>query len=139
MTPLQQELVNLRAKLDIANATISDMRKAEAERVEPLIGVARMSKGEAKLVSVVARGGRVTFERVYSALYNHLDEPRAYATMKVVMCKARSKLRPHGITIKSIFGIGFEIDEADRNALRHLAGLPVVDSPSVCPAEQVAS
>lgn len=135
---LHHEITKLRDQLDIANATIADMRKAEAERVEPFIGVARLSKGEAALVANVFHAGRTTFERVYSALYNHLDEPRAYQTIKVVMHKARVKLKPHGVVIKTVWGVGWQMDEDDRNALRHLAGLPCVESPSLCPMELAA-
>lgn len=141
MSPMQQEVTKLRDQLAVALNTIADMRKTQADEFEPLIGVARLSKSEANIVSLVLKHGRITYQRIYSTLYDHYDEPRANSTMKVLICRARQKLKPHGIAIESVWGVGLSMSDDCRNALRHLAGLPVIESPSVCPLElgQVAA
>jgi DNA-binding response OmpR family regulator len=138
INPLHKEIAKLRAELDVANATIADMRNADAFEIAQFVGVARLTPGEACIVALIVKHGRVSYERVYSALYSHRDEPRAYETAKQTMWQARQKLKPYGIIIKTIWGIGWEIGEDSRNALRHLASLPVIESPSLCPLEQAA-
>lgn len=44
-------------------------------------------------------------------------------TINVFMCKIRKKLAPHGVTIKSQWGVGYFIEDAAKQALRSAVGL----------------
>lgn len=57
-------------------------------------------------------------------------------SLKVLMCKLRKKLKPHGILIYSTNGLGYMLDAAGAQKLRALADGPVPVAPLLieCPS-----
>lgn len=96
--------------------------------------VAGMTESEAKFINALAVHGRVSKARLYFAIYGDVLDAPEPKIIDVFKCKAQAKLRRRGIEIGTIWGHGYEMTPANRDRLRILAGLPVVDSPALCPA-----
>lgn len=116
---LHQEIAKLRVELDEAKATIRELTKSS----DDLQGVASLTRLEAVLVDALARRCRATKEQLYDAMYSlrHEDEQPVLKVVDVFVCKVRKKLAPHGISIGTIWGVGFEMSRNDVAKLRALA------------------
>lgn len=136
------ELTNLRAQLDIAQATIHEMTDAKEVGVDTYTGVARLTRKEAVVVAAIAKYGRATKSAIYHALYGDMDEPREPKIVDVFVCKVRKKLRTVGVEIDTIWGTGYTMSPENVARLKELAGLagevPRVDAPSLVPAQVAA-
>lgn len=136
------ELTNLRAQLDNAQEEIRNMTCARAVGIGQFIGVAKLTKSEAAVVAAIVKTGRVNKTGIYHALYGGLDDPREPKIVDVLVCKARKKLKRHGIEIGTLWGTGYAMDAENVARLRELAAereletipVPRVESPSLAPA-----
>lgn len=137
------ELVNLRAALDNAQATIRQLSTSAREGDSEFMGVAKMTRNEVLLISALARRGKMTKSALYDALYSlrHADEQPEPKIVDVFICKLRKKLGRHGISIRTVWGHGYELTADNVAKLRALAGssdVPEVESPPLVPAEAAA-
>jgi len=117
------ELTNLRAQLDEAQETIRQMIDVQKRDVNSYIGVARLTRTEAKIVSTIVRFGRTTKAGIYHAMYGHLgdDEQREPKIVDVMISKIRKKLRPVGVEITTQWGVGWSMSQEDVARLKALA------------------
>jgi two-component system, cell cycle response regulator CtrA len=89
--------------------------------IEPGVALGLTWK-EAAVVALLAKRGQATREQVMAALYTartDKDTPEPKIA-DVFICKARAKLRRHGITIKTIWGQGWQMDAENRDRLTAL-------------------
>jgi len=110
---LREENRQLRQQLGLIGPT------EELVRCRDVFGLTR---GQAEMLMALVRTGRaMTFEQILEAM-----TPRDRAAVrddnliKVQMSRLRKALRPHGIAIDSIRGLGFRLDEANRARVREL-------------------
>lgn len=133
---LHQEIARLRDKLEDSQDLVRELRAARQSDRFALVGVAHMTPKEAILADALLQSGRVSKERLYHTVYGaHLtqDQPQP-KIIDVFVCKIRPKLKPHGIEIQTIWGLGYEMLPDSKARLRALAGLPVSESPPLQPA-----
>ena len=115
---LLTEIASLRAQLADAQFTIRELRKVPSST--HFRTAFKMTHGEAQLLSVIVKHGRVTKERAHNELYEcgpDADVPNI-KLLDTLICTIRRKLKPSGITIKTIWGEGWEISPEDRAKLR---------------------
>jgi DNA-binding response OmpR family regulator len=65
---------------------------------------------------LLGRQGVCTKDTIMAALYRDLGKDEAdIKIVDVLVCKARKKLRPFGVEIKTVWGVGYQLaDEARR-------------------------
>ena len=57
-------------------------------------------------------------EQIMTALYRDLHRDEAeIKVIDVFVCKVRKKLKPFGITVRTVWGVGYAIDEPQRGLL----------------------
>jgi DNA-binding response OmpR family regulator len=111
----------LRAKLDDANAELADMRRSAEQKISEFHKVAGLSRCEVAFIACLVKLGRATKEQL-------LDACAPDAAIKVVDVRVsgvRKKLRPHGIEIATIWGVGYEMTPDNIARLRALAAQEV--------------
>jgi DNA-binding response OmpR family regulator len=65
----------------------------------------------------------ITHDTLFDALYGGRRDggpETAKVVERVTVYKLRGRMHPHGIEIKTIYGVGYEISEADQMKLRAL-------------------
>jgi hypothetical protein len=55
-----------------------------------------------------------------SALYSGTDDRATPKILDVIMCKMRTKLRPHGITVETVWGRGYRLSRQARERMAAL-------------------
>lgn len=93
---LQEHVRQLRAVL------VPDMQIPEAFRLTP---------SERRVLAHLASREVATYESIMMALYS--DRPNDYReenTARVFISKIRSKLAPHGVFIRSVWGRGYRLE-----------------------------
>ncbi len=130
---LLSEVSNLRVQLDDAQAFIREI--SNQDYIETFVGVARMTRSEAKIVATIAKHGRATKAALYHALYGGFDDDqlRDPKIVDVLVCKTRKKLKAHDIEIDTVWGIGYSMTSEAVARLNALANVPFVESPSLVP------
>lgn len=113
-----EEVAALRAE----NARLRD-RIEQLEELNGMTIVAPICLGltgqEARLIAFLMRRGQVTKEQVLIALYEARPEGDIplLKIVDVFVCKVRRKLRPFGVSIRTFWGQGYGLDEADKARL----------------------
>ncbi len=129
---MQRRLDELESERDDARARVAELEEALFRpdfRVPPEW---RLRRQEVTLLGALIASGDAVLTRaaMMSALYGSDD----WATPKiidVIMCKMRTKLKPHGITVETVWGRGYRLSRqarenfCDRRTLRrgHSRGL----------------
>lgn len=80
----------------------------------PEIGLT--GKEEQMLRALVSRE-RCTKAFLLEAIYAFSEDPPGIKIIDVFICKLRAKLRPHGISIATIWGVGYELAPEMRDRL----------------------
>lgn len=77
---------------------------------------------EARLFGVMVNRRLATSDSIMAALYRDfgLDEPEE-KIVDVLVCKIRKKLKPFGVTIQTIWGQGYALEDGVRSQLRSAA------------------
>lgn len=116
------ELVHLRSQLDDTRALLRGMQEGAQAAFEPFVGVAGLTKREAKIVAVLAVKGSASKENIYDAVYGmHLGgKPPEPKIIDVFICKIRAKLCLHGIRIGTVWGAGYSMTAEHVAKLRAL-------------------
>jgi two-component system cell cycle response regulator CtrA len=135
------ELVHLRSELSTALEMIREIQASAAEVRLGFTGVAKLTRSEAAMVGILAKRGRVSKMQIYDFAFGERleqDQPEP-KIIDVLICKIRAKLAPHGVEIKTIWGVGYEMTPDNSAKMRKLSAdfwgdMPVVDSPSIAPA-----
>ena len=116
---LQRRLDELEGERDNARARVAELEEALFRpdfRVPPEW---RLRRQEVTLLGALIASGDAVLTRgaMMSALYGSDD----WATPKildVIMCKMRTKLKPHGITVETVWGRGYRLSRQARERSR---------------------
>lgn len=118
MTRLEQQVADLRAENDELREIIAQLREALAP---PVVYPAewQLTPQESTVLAAMACRPVATRLGLMLALFGDRDaddmpEPK---NIDVYICKMRKKLRPHGIEIENVFGVGFRLAPAVRARL----------------------
>lgn len=114
---LLTEIANLRAKLDDAEFQLREYRKPIDETFN---GVCGLTFGEAQLVGVIVKHGRVNRERAYEEVYTGVSNPPTKRTFDKIIDSVRPKLKAFGIVVKTHRREGWEISPEDIAKLRQI-------------------
>ncbi len=118
---LQRRLDELEGERDNARARVAELEEALFRpdfRVPPEW---RLRRQEVTLLGALIASGDAVLTRaaMMSALYGSDD----WATPKildVIMCKMRTKLKPHGITVETVWGRGYRLSRQARERISAL-------------------
>jgi hypothetical protein len=131
------EIVHLRQELSDAKALLQETQRRDPDLQFGLCKNVGLTRAESCFVNTLLSLGEASRDRLYHAMYgDRLDveqpEPRV---IHVFVCNVRQKLKAFGITITTVWGVGYAMSASDAARLRALAkgGLPVVESPSLVP------
>lgn len=81
------------------------------------------TKTEAAVLAILLKRGVVTKEAMMIFLYSgRIDDAPDPKICDVFVHHVRRKLKSHGITISKVWGVGWRLDEVNREKLRALAG-----------------
>jgi len=84
----------------------------------------RLTGIEAKIYLALARGGLVSKEQILeSAYYDRADDPPEIKIVDVFICKLRKKLKPYGVQITTIWGVGYRLEQAQADGGQQQEGL----------------
>lgn len=118
MTRLEQQVADLRAENDELRETIAQLREA---LTPPVVYPSAwgLNRQESLILGALACRPVARRQALLLALYgdrraDDLPDPRV---LDVYVCKLRAKLRPQGIAIDAIRGVGFRLDDATRARL----------------------
>lgn len=75
-----------------------------------------LTKQESALWGMLHKGGVLTKEKAYTALYGHKSDPPYDCVLKAMIWKLRRKLEPFGIVIVTHWGIGWELVRTEKEA-----------------------
>ena len=77
-----------------------------------------LTGSEARVVGLLLARNFARKDQIMTALYRDLNRDEAEAKIvDVFVCKIRRKLTPFGILIRTIWGVGYAIDEPNRGLL----------------------
>lgn len=76
-----------------------------------------LTRKEAGFLKALIGRERCTKEYLFSAIYSVMEDPPQMKIIDVFVCKLRAKLRPYGIRIGTIWGVGYELAPDMREAL----------------------
>ena len=115
---MQRRLDELESERDNARARVAELEEALFRpdfRVPPEW---RLRRQEVTLLGALIASGDAVLTRaaMMSALYGSDD----WATPKiidVIMCKMRTKLKPHGITVETVWGRGYRLSRQARERI----------------------
>jgi DNA-binding response OmpR family regulator len=118
---MQRRLDELEVERDNARARVAELEEALFRpdfRVPPEW---KLRRQEVTLLGALIASGDAVLTRaaMMSALYGSDD----WATPKildVIMCKMRSKLKPHGITVETVWGRGYRLSRQARERIAEL-------------------
>jgi len=85
----------------------------------------RLTQSEGRLIRALARRPELTKAQLVTALYydrvaeEEVPEPKI---VDVMICKARRKLKPFGVSITTLWGTGFALDAETRRMLTETSG-----------------
>ena len=94
------------------------------EELERLIGMRMvpprlwgLTQREAEVFGILLRRQVMTHAQLFEAIWGG-DSERNDKNVEVVVCKLRAKLRPHGIAIRTEYGVGYFIPPDSKAAAR---------------------
>lgn len=114
--------MTLRDDLVVALEAENEQLREKILALEEMLGlrlevplVLGLTSHEAKLFGFLLKREIATKEQAMHALYGHL--PNSDVEIKIVdvfVCKARKKLKPHGIEIETVWGRGYRIPPSSK-------------------------
>lgn len=116
----QNEIKKLRDRNDFLEEENRQLRLGSSSEIVLFrIPDTHLTLREFQMLSAIAQNEVATKPTVYRHLYptERADGGPDYKLMDVYICKLRSKLKPHGIAIKAIWGRGWALDPDDRKKL----------------------
>lgn len=82
-----------------------------------------LTRSEAMVFGVLMKNRAVRKSGFMLALYgDRLADPPDIKVVDIMVCKTRKKLAPHGIEIRTVWGVGYEIPEESKVRARQLMG-----------------
>lgn len=121
------EEARLRGELETAREEIRQLKAAmsvhDATAQATRLGI---SVRGAEILLLLVRRGHANFDQLYDALFDDEDDScmEWRQAVRQYVKRLRQKLRPHGISIQSIYGHGYRMDEASRAKARELLERP---------------
>ena len=83
--------------------------------------VLRLSPSEERILGlVIAKRGYATTETIFDVLYGEAEDPPDEIVVRVLISHLRTKLKPHGITIKTRWNVGYLLDPDNHQRLQGL-------------------
>ncbi len=109
----------------MSNATAETMRlRDRVEELERLLGMRTvpprlwgLTQREAEVLGILLRRQVMTHAQLFEAVWGG-DSDRDLKIVEVVVCKLRAKLRPHGIAIRTEYGVGYFVPPGSKAAAR---------------------
>src|SRR5262249_19345468 len=97
---------------------IDELERLMGMRMVPprLFGLTRR---EADMLGILLRRQVMTHAQLFEAIWGG-DSERSVKIVEVVVCKLRAKLRPHGIAIRTEYGVGYFIPPDSKATARAL-------------------
>lgn len=127
---LHVEIANLRDKIETLEEKLvaADIKTYE---YTVWIGMCGFTHTDARVIHALVTNGRRSKDQLYFAMYGDDDQAPDPKIVDVYICKIRKKL-PIGVTINTVWGLGYEMSDASRDKLRALrSGSPA--SPGLVP------
>ena len=78
-----------------------------------------LTRREADMLGILLRRQVMTHAHLFEAIWGG-DSERSVKIVEVVVCKLRAKLRPHGIAIRTEYGVGYFIPPDSKATARAL-------------------
>jgi two-component system, cell cycle response regulator CtrA len=80
----------------------------------------RLTGKEARLLGCLLARDQATKDQLMTALYDPgIDDEPEIKIIDVFVCKLRTKLRPFGIPVRTIWGVGYALDAESKDAIRN--------------------
>lgn len=79
-----------------------------------------LTKSEAQMLQILLRRGVVSREGMLTLLYSFRVDVPGVKVVDVFLCKLRAKLSKHSITIKTVWGQGYSLDDEDKTKINQL-------------------
>lgn len=123
------EMNRLRARVRALEEQVADLEE-EKLRLEEELDFERygeagwepprelgLTRKEGDFLKALIVRERCTKEYLFNAIYSVMEDPPQIKIIDVFVCKLRAKLRPHGIRIGTIWGVGYELSPGMREQL----------------------
>lgn len=127
--PILLELAALRAENDKLRDQVRNLKDTFLSPAPVFSSIFKLTKNESAMLSAIFRSSGFLPTRALHIAMHGLDPDTDPKIVAVYVCKLRKKLRPHGITIESIWGEGYRIVGDSRERLRALIGVDRAEVP----------
>jgi hypothetical protein len=112
------ELQRLRDRIDELEQVLG-VDRTLTNRLRGALGI---SRDQARMLGVLIGRNVVTHEAMYTVMYGarpECDQP-SLKIMDVQLCKLRGRLKPHGITFRTLWGEGWQMPMEEKAKVRAL-------------------
>ena len=118
----------LRERVDELEEELRQLREKIAPEANPFLGKFGLSRQLAAVLLCLYRNKMVTFpmmeavtEKYAREIFDRKDDDGHVSTRaRVAVCKVRQRLAKHGITFKTVWGIGYAMEPEEKVKLEYL-------------------
>lgn len=123
MSELHDALVDkLEDENDVLRARIANLEKLLLSHAPSVPIEWQLTASERLVFSTLVSRERVTKDQIMAALYRDLHRDEAEPKIvDVFICKLRRKLKPFGIKIETVWGVGYYLDPLQRAEFSKIA------------------
>ena len=116
---LRLQVSRLRAERDTALERVAQLEALFDGEDLPAVRALGLTRSEATILACLLRlPGVVGYDAILTALYGgRADGGPGKDTLKVIVHKMRPKLARHGVAIRCVWGVGYELDREVRSRL----------------------
>ena len=119
------DVQSLRDRIDYLEEEIRQLREKIAPEDNPFLGKLGMTRQLAAVLFCLYRHQLVTFSMIEAVTEKYSrdifdrkdDEDHVSCRSRVAIWKVRRRLEKHGITFKTVWGIGYEMEPKDKAKL----------------------
>ena len=114
-------VTKLQRELDAAYERIAELEGAlRGEKRKAPAALRGLSGQMQAVLGMLESRGEATSESLAVAISTPGRTPRGVADVKVIVCKMRPILKPLGVEIETVWGVGYRMPATSRRALREL-------------------
>jgi len=116
---LDYEIVHLRAQLEQKEARIAELERLIADQQITFPPDWDLTRIQTRILRFLLKRSFANREQIHAFLYaDREDGGPELENVRVHICLLRKKLKPHGVNISWLGGMGYRLDDATKEKIR---------------------